>query len=96
VNFTTREDDNFVTPKVALPAMTPARGVSGTVALACGTASAAIYYTTNGTPPQASNNAAILYTVPITVPPGGFTLFVGAFKTDYFPSNVISASFTPT
>ena len=98
LSFTGREDENFVTPKVERPAFTPARGATATVAIACATAGAAIWFTTDGTPPtptaQDAASTATLYAAPIVVPDGGCTIFAQAVKADHFPSSIISATFT--
>jgi hypothetical protein len=60
IKFTTREADPAYT-KVALPSIT---NNAGTITLACATAGAAIYYTTDETHPNHRNTAATLYTAP--------------------------------
>ena len=161
VNFTGREDDNFIVPKVARPSMTPASGAATSVTLACSTAGASIWFTEDSTPPDPNGSAtqggnlvtgspvydgsghyavtvtnglsyviqdangnflsnvvasgstytltgtagaavtqqmflasAQQYTAPISVPSGGFTLYVQAVLNDYFPSDTISSTFT--
>ena len=94
VNFTAQEDDGFVTPKVERVVFAPASGAATTVAITTSTSGASIYYTTDGTPPSPTNGT--LYTAPITVPVGGFTLFAQGTKADHFPSSMVSATFTKT
>jgi len=91
LNFSGREDDGFVIEKVAPVTFTPARGAATTVALASATSGAAIYYTTDNSAPGPDKT---LYTAPITVPSGGFTLFAQSSKADCLPSDVRSSTFT--
>ena len=82
-----------VLPKVATPTITPNGGTvaaGSTVALACSTDGAAIYYTTDGTTPTSASSE---YTGPITVPDSDFTLKAIGIKADYTDSTVASASF---
>lgn len=80
--------------KCALPSISPSSGAySQTITLACATSGAAIYYTTDGTPPFSGNAAATLYSAPFALAAAG-TLRVGAQKTGTAPSNVNAADFT--
>lgn len=94
INYTGREDDNFITPKVDLISFAPRSGVAATVVISCPTPGAAIWYTTDGTPPAPDYGTSTLYTVPINVPDAGFTIFASASLANYFDSNTISATFT--
>ncbi len=90
INFTAFTDTNFVIEKVALPVFTPARGVTATAAIACGTAGAAIYYTTDGSAPDKTKT---LYAAPVDITEAT-TIFAAAFLDGDFPSDTISATFT--
>jgi hypothetical protein len=62
---------------------------ASTVTLACATASANIYYTTDGeTFPSAANNAT-LYSAPFTKPAAGTLIRVAAYKAGYRQSNIV-------
>jgi hypothetical protein len=94
ISFIAREDDVYVTPKTGLPAFTPRTGATATVAIACPTDGAEIYFTKDGTPPVKDNAGAELYTGPIAVPAEGFTLFACAYVEGHYPSDTISSTFT--
>ena len=82
-----------VLPKVATPTITPNGGTvaaGSTVALACATDGATIYYTLDGSVPS---EASTEYTAAIAVPDDNFTLKAIAVKTDYADSAIVSASF---
>lgn len=64
INFDKLGADTAVT-KCAAVAMSPQQGASPqTITLTCGTAGAAIYYTTDGSYPSSKNTAAVLYSAP--------------------------------
>ena len=69
--------DRVATPTISSPAQT--------VTLACATGGAAIYYTTDSSPPWAGNPAATLYTVPFTVASGATVRFA-AYAANYLAS----------
>ena len=76
----------------ATPAFTPEAGTYyevQTVAIACGTAEAVIYYTTDGTEPTAESN---VYSEPITVG-SSMTIKAIAMKEGYENSNIATAEY---
>lgn len=80
--------------KVALPIISPSSGaVPQSVAITCGTAGAAIYYTLDGSYPSSANPAAELYSAPIAVAAAA-TLRAAAEKSGQQQSNVAQAYFT--
>ena len=82
---------------VETPVITPASGASDTlieVAIACATPDAAIYYTTDGTTPDAT---ATLYTAPFELNvPGTYTVNAIAMKTNWINSQIATATYTVT
>ncbi|MGH8502488.1 MAG: chitobiase/beta-hexosaminidase C-terminal domain-containing protein [Gammaproteobacteria bacterium] len=82
-------------PTVATPVVTPAGGTftdSITIALATTTADAVIYYTLNGSDPNASS---ILYSAPFTLTESATLKAIG-IRGDYHNSAIASADFTIT
>lgn len=71
----------------------PTCTVGATVALACATAGAAIYYTTDGSLPWSGNVTASLYSAPFAVPSAGTDLRAAAYKSGLAGSNVLLRSF---
>lgn len=63
---------------------------AGTITLTCGTASASIYYTTDGSYPGSGNPAATLYTAPF-VPDAGSLVRAAAEKADHNPSKYVAS-----
>lgn len=61
--------------------------VNGKLALACATAGASIYYTTDGSYPRVGNTAATLYSTSITVASGS-VVYAAAFATNLAGSDV--------
>jgi hypothetical protein len=81
------------TPTAATPTISPATGSyagTQTITLADTTAGAAIYYTTNGTPPT---SASTLYSAPFTLSASG-TVEAIAVASGYTNSAVASATYT--
>lgn len=76
--------------KVALPQIT---GTAAAVTITSATASAAIYYTTDGTYPWSGNDTAVLYAAPFAVT-SGQTVRATATKTAYTASDLASATIT--
>lgn len=91
VSFTAREADEEPLQKVARPTFTRA---ANTVQLACATAGAAIYYTTDDSHPWSGNPAATLYSAPVAIPPAGLTLRAGAFQSGAIASDVQRQQFS--
>jgi hypothetical protein len=80
--------------RVAKPACSPASGaVPQTLTLACATASAAIYYTTDGSYPGPANEDATLYTTSFSLTKAA-TLRIGAEKTGMLLSDTASYTFS--
>jgi hypothetical protein len=80
--------------RCGLPLIDPDTGAgSQTIAITCGTAGAAIYYTLDGTYPYAGNAAAVLYSAPF-VPGVGKRVRAAAFKSGYQQSGVAEVTFT--
>lgn len=86
-----------ITPeKAATPVFSPAAGTydsAQSVTITCATTGAAVYYTTDGTTPSASNGT--LYSGPITVSATA-TIKAVAVKSDMTDSDVASATYTIT
>jgi hypothetical protein len=78
------------TEKVAQPTITED---AGTVTLACSTADAQIYYTTDESFPGRSNPAAVLYSEPFPAAVGT-VINVAAYKEGLTPSHMIQATVT--
>jgi hypothetical protein len=78
-------------PRAATPTITEPESL--TVALACATEGASIYYTTDASAPWSGNPAAVLYTVPFTVPSGTVVRFA-AFAPTYIGSAFCRATIT--
>ena len=82
---------------VETPIITPATGASDTlieVAITCATPNAAIYYTTDGTTPDAT---ATLYTAPFELNvPGTYTVNAIAMRTNWTNSEMATATYTVT
>jgi hypothetical protein len=68
---------------------TPTVTVGATVSLACATAGATIYYTSNGVSFPSASSGGTLYTAPFTTPAAGTLLRVAAFKTGSRQSDVV-------
>jgi hypothetical protein len=81
--------------KVARPTISPAEGGAApqTVTLACATAGAAIWYTTDESLPTPGNASATQYSAPFSVAAAA-TLRVAAYKSALLPSDVTQAVFT--
>lgn len=80
--------------KCAAPLISPASGaVPQTVTLTCATASAAIYYTTDGSYPSPLNATATRYTAALSIT-AACTLRTVAHLADYQQSDVNEATFT--
>ncbi len=99
---TTLNDYRYL-PAAQVPSITPEGGTFNTpplVTLATTTPGATLYYTLNGSDPHPGNNAAHVYTVPITIPApltGDFTpytLRARAVRDGYLDSPVALAVFT--
>lgn len=71
----------------------PTCTVGATVALACATAGATIYYTTDGSLPWSGNATATQYTAPFAVPSAGTDLRAAAYKSGLSGSNVMLRQF---
>lgn len=81
------------TVKCATPVATPVAGavaLGSTVALACATIGADIYYTIDGTAPDATKTK---YTVPVVIA-SALTLKAIAIKDEHIDSEVLSAAYT--
>ncbi|MGA2178782.1 MAG: chitobiase/beta-hexosaminidase C-terminal domain-containing protein [Verrucomicrobiota bacterium] len=97
VNFYCDESDSETVLKVANPVFAPRGGASATVTLTCATAGAAIWYTTDDTPPDPGvlpGSTAHLYASPITVPPAGVTIRACAYLAGSVASDVERFAFT--
>jgi len=80
--------------KCAQPIISPSSGaVPQTVTLTCATATAAIYYTTDGSYPSPLNSTATRYTAPISVTVA-CTLRTAAHLAAYQQSDIAEATFT--
>ncbi|MDD2230342.1 MAG: chitobiase/beta-hexosaminidase C-terminal domain-containing protein [Candidatus Cloacimonetes bacterium] len=80
-------------PTIATPTFSPAAGTYTTVqtvSISCATSGASIRYTTNGTDPTESSSQ---YSSPISVQ-STTTLKVKAFKANYNPSSIVTATYT--
>jgi RHS repeat-associated protein len=85
----------ITTPTAATPVFTPAGGSYGAatnVTVTCATAGAAIYYTTNGSTPTASDN--YIFSGGTIYVSGVITLKAKAFASGYIDSGVASATYT--
>jgi hypothetical protein len=90
VRFSAQEDLYTPSVRVTTPTITPSSGAAPqSVTLACATAGASIYYTTDGSHPYAGNAAA----VPVNVATAA-TLRAGAFKAGLIASDVNAANFS--
>lgn len=91
VSFTRLAGDPF-DGKVATPAIEgDSDDAPATVTITCGTAGAAIYYTTDGSYPSSQNTAATLYTVPFAQA-DATTIRASAEKADLLSSNIVQLS----
>jgi len=91
-NFITSFGLQNAIPQVATPTISPSSGaVSQTVTLACATAGASIFYTTNGKTPTPRQGT--LYTAPITIS-SACTLRVRAWLAGYNNSDESTGTYT--
>lgn len=71
--------------RVTMPTITNA---GGNITLACATAGASIYYSTNGTLPYAASESSTLYSAPFTTPVSGTQIRVAAYKPNLSGSSI--------
>ena len=96
LDFTAREDDQFVIPKLNRLTLTKVHERQYFyVTITSPDAGAAIYYTTDGSAPCSQNSNAVLYTQRIQLA-GATTIFAAAELAGWLPSNVSSGTFTLT
>lgn len=94
VRFRAKALPHSMDAKVATPTVSPTSGSYPlSVTLGCATASASIYWTTDGTYPSSLNSNASLYSSPITIS-GAAVLRVCAFKTGFIASNCKRVDYT--
>lgn len=94
VNFISMESDAESNLKVQTPVISPTTGTAPkTVTITCATASASIYYTTDGTHPHSLNTSATMYSGPFVVS-SAKTVRAAAFKSGYIGSDVISVTYS--
>ena len=94
IGFVAKEDTRFVQLGINQPTFTPASGASASVVINCTTAGAAIWYTTDGTPPAPNSGTSTIYAGPINLAAGSTTIMAAAFLNGNYPSSIISSTFT--
>lgn len=94
VKFVCSEADSEAFSKVVRPSISSSgTTVPQTVTLACATAGASIYYSTDGSYPRAGGSGSTLYSAPFSIA-SACTLRVVAYKSGQIASDVVAADYT--
>jgi hypothetical protein len=88
VNFMTYEADSEEVNQVAMPQPESGGGDTPSFAIACDTAGAEIYYTTDDSFPAAGRAGSSLYAAPVAIPAEGLTVRIAGYKSGWIASQV--------